>query len=135
MRTPPIIDMTIAGTRIISEWASTAGSATQKYPLVHYSNYPNPNSSLLNSHRCLCQFLREWNKSHTNPHNNQKSGTELPKIHYGVGSPAIAEIIGVGASSADPVGEGGEDVGCYDEEGEVLLEEGAGEDYEEEAYC
>ena len=35
--------------------------------------------------------------------------------------------------AADPVGYGGDDVGCDDEEGEVVLEEGAAEDDEEEA--
>ena len=35
--------------------------------------------------------------------------------------------------AAEPVGDGGEDVGGDDEEGEVVLEEGAAEDHEEEA--
>ncbi len=69
-----------------------------------------------------------------NTHNNQKASAESTEINDGIAW-ALDEIIGVGASSADPVGKRGEDVGCDDEEGQVLVEAGAGEDYEEETDC
>lgn len=68
-----------------------------------------------------------------NPHNHQKPRCESSKIDDG-GSGGFHEIIGIGAAGADPVGEGSDDVGCHDEEGEIGVEEGGGEDDEEEAY-
>ena len=69
---------------------------------------------------------------HTNPHHNQKPRAEPPEINHRIPT-ALHEIIRVGTSPADPVGEGRDDVGCYDEEGEVVFPEGGGEDDEEEA--
>lgn len=70
----------------------------------------------------------------TNSHHNQETCTEFPKIHNRV-TPALDEIIWVGASSANPVWQRGEHEGRDDEEGVVFVEEGAGEDDEEEADC
>ena len=67
------------------------------------------------------------------PHNHQESCCESSKIDDG-GSGGFHKIIWIGAASANPVGEGSDDVGCHDEEGKVGVEEGGGEDDEEEAY-
>lgn len=68
----------------------------------------------------------------TDSHDDKESREEAPEVQHG-GAGALDEVVGVGAAAADPVGHGGEDVGGDDEEGQVLLEEGAGEDDEEEA--
>lgn len=67
-------------------------------------------------------------------HDHQKSRCESSEIDDS-GSGRFHKIVGIGAAGADPVGEGSDDVGCHDEEGEVGVEEGGGEDDEEEAYC
>merc|ERR1711977_378412 len=61
-----------------------------------------------------------------NPHQHQKPRTESPEIHNRIPR-TLNEIIRIGASSTDPVGQGSEHVGCNDEEGQVLVEEGASE--------
>ena len=73
-------------------------------------------------------------EQHTKPHNNQKPRTEPPKIYHCIPT-RFDEIIRVSASATDPIWQRREDVGCDDQEGEVLFKEGAGEDYEKEADC
>jgi hypothetical protein len=70
----------------------------------------------------------------TNPHHNQEPRTKPPEINDRIPR-TLHEIIGVRASLANPIGQWGEDVCRHDEEGEVVVEEGRGEDYEEETYC
>lgn len=70
-----------------------------------------------------------------NAHHHQETRDESSQFHDGVAGPGIHEVIVAVRFAADPVGQGREDVGCYYEEGEVVLEEGGGEDYEEETYC
>jgi hypothetical protein len=70
----------------------------------------------------------------TNTHHNQETSAESPEIHNGIAT-ALHEVIGVRASSADPVRQRGKDVGCNDQERKVLLEQGTGENYEEKADC
>lgn len=69
----------------------------------------------------------------TNPHHYQKSRHEPPELDHAVGA-AIHKVILVLGLAADPVRDGGDDVGGDDQEGEVVFEEGGGEDDEEEAY-
>ena len=69
-------------------------------------------------------FMR---KQHTNAHNYQETSAELSEIYNNI-SAALHEIIGVGASSADPVWYRGEDVGCNNEKWEILFKQSARED-------
>ena len=65
---------------------------------------------------------------------NQEAGHEAPQVDNGRGrGRAVHEVIGRRKVAAKIVGERREDVGGYDEEREVLVPEGGGEDYEEEA--
>lgn len=77
----------------------------------------------------MCQQRRQ-----RNPHNDQKPRTEAAEIHHRAAG-TFHEVVWVCAPAAYEVWEGGEHVGCYDEEGEVAVVEGGGEDDEEEAYC
>lgn len=80
---------------------------------------------------------QEQHKALTNTHNHQKPRHEPPEIHQGAPTAAarIDEVIRTGAAGADEVWQWRDDVGCHDEEGEVVVEEGGGEDHEEEADC
>lgn len=68
----------------------------------------------------------------TNSHNNQETRQESPKLHNAV-APRIHEIVIILRFAAYPVGHGSEDIGGHDEESEVAVEEGGGEDDEDEA--
>jgi hypothetical protein len=97
--------MIIAGTRMISECARTAGSATNHRVSI----------SDLHAHFLAWKSGHIDSVRHTNTHKDQETGTELSEIHNGVAA-ALHEIIRVGASSADPVWDRGEHVGSDDEE-------------------
>ena len=71
--------------------------------------------------------------AHTNTHYNQKPCTESPKIHHSTPS-TLHKIIGVRASPTYPVRQWCEYVGGYDKQGQVAMEEGRGQDDEEESY-
>jgi hypothetical protein len=68
----------------------------------------------------------------TNAHDDKEGGAEAAEVEDGAAG-ALDKVIGVGAARGDPVGDGGEDVGGDDEEGVVVVPEGAGEDDEEES--
>lgn len=70
----------------------------------------------------------------THSHDNKETGTEAAKVEDGAAG-ALDKVIRVGTAAADPVGHGGQHVGGDDEQGEVRVEEGAGQDDEEEADC
>lgn len=59
-------------------------------------------------------------QQHTNSHDNQETGQEPAKLDDAARA-IVHEIIVIGSSSADPVWYGGENVGCDDEEGKVVL--------------
>lgn len=71
-------------------------------------------------------------RKHTNAHNHKEASEEAPEVEDG-GAGALDEIVGIGTAAADPVGDGGDDIGGDDEERVVDLPEGAGQDDEEEA--
>lgn len=75
----------------------------------------------------------EGRRIHTNTHHNQKPRAESPKIHHRTPS-TLHEVIGIRTSPAYPVWQRSNHVGGYDEQGQVAIEEGGGEDDEEEAY-
>lgn len=64
----------------------------------------------------------------TNAHNDQESSQESPQFHYARAA-TVHEIIVLLGFAAQPVGYRGENVGCDDEKGEVVLEEGGAEDH------
>lgn len=68
----------------------------------------------------------------TNPHHDQEPRAEPPEIHKCT-SGTLHEVIGICAASADEVWQRCDDVGCYYQEGQVVVPEGGGEDDEEEA--
>lgn len=70
----------------------------------------------------------------TNSHHHEKAGEETPEVQDSSAG-ALDEVIGVRATSADPVGYGGEDIGGDNKERVVHLEEGARENDEKEADC
>lgn len=67
----------------------------------------------------------------TNSHNHQKPSAEAPQVNHS--GAAAVKVIGVGASSADPVRYGRDDVRSDDEERVVVVPQRAAEDNEEEA--
>ena len=69
---------------------------------------------------------------HTDAHHDQECRAEPPKIDNGTPC-ALHEIIGIRTSSAYPVWQRSKDVGRHNEEWQILLPEGAGENDEEEA--
>jgi hypothetical protein len=69
-----------------------------------------------------------------NSHHHEKAGEETPEVQDSSAG-ALDEVIGVRATSADPVGYGGEDIGGDNKERVVHLEEGARENDEKEADC
>ena len=72
-------------------------------------------------------------RAHTNAHHNQEACTEPPKIHHGTSS-TLHKVIGIGTSPAYPIRQGSDYIGRYDEQGQVAMEKGGGQDDEEEAY-
>jgi len=68
----------------------------------------------------------------TNTHNHQEPSQEPSQLHD-TARAAVHEVIILLRLAAYPVGNRCEDVGCYDEQGEVGFEEGGAEDDEEEA--
>lgn len=71
----------------------------------------------------------------TDTHQYQKPSTEPPKIHNGISATLTDKVIWIGASTADPVWQRSEDISGDNEEGEVLVEQGARKNDEEKAYC
>lgn len=70
----------------------------------------------------------------THSHHDEEACEEATEVEDG-GAGALDEVIGVCASAADPVGDWGDHVCSDHKEWVVHLEQGAGEDDEEEAYC
>lgn len=68
----------------------------------------------------------------TNSHDDHKPRQESPQLDNAAAS-TVHKVIAIAGFAAQPVGDRGEDVGRDNEEGEVVLEEGAGEDNEKEA--
>ena len=71
-------------------------------------------------------------EAHTNSHHNQEPRAEPPKIHHCTPC-ALHKIIRIRTSPAYPVRQWCNYVGSYDEQGQVAVEKGGGEDDEEEA--
>lgn len=68
----------------------------------------------------------------TYSHNHQKSRHEPSQLHNAAASIVHKIILRLGFA-AEPVGHGSDHVGCDHEEGEVVLEQGRGQDDKEEA--
>ena len=66
------------------------------------------------------------------PMTTKKPVKKRPQVQDG-GAGALDKVVGVGAAAADPVGDGRDDVRGDDEQRKVRVEEGAGEDDEQEA--
>ena len=128
MSNPPTIDIAIAGTAIRPLWASNAGRAVDKHKSAQilYNIHSNSPISAVFYHRCE-------KRARTNTHNHQKPRTKFPKIHHGTSS-TLHKIIGIRTSPTYPVRQRGDHVGRHDKQGQVAVEEGGGEDDEEEAY-
>ena len=117
--------MAIAGTAIRPQWANNAGRAVETcISIDHTTQLP-------------CQGCSPWQRykrmAHTNTHYNQKSCTESPEIHHSTPS-TFHKIIRVRTSSTYPVRQRCEDVCGYDKQSQVAVEEGRGQDDEEESY-
>lgn len=69
----------------------------------------------------------------TNSHNDKEPRQEPPKVYYST-SRTLHEVIWIRCAPADPVRQGCDYIGCDDEQGKIVLEEGGAQDYEEEAY-
>lgn len=76
--------------------------------------------------------MRKGRRTHS--HYNQEPCKEASQIKHR-GTRALNKVIGIGASAADPVGNGCNDICCDDEQWEVRLVEGARENDEQEADC
>lgn len=118
--------MAMAGTRIKSQCANSAGKATLIPPSAHVSK-----SNLRHKSHSSQQAAE---KTPTNSHHNQKPRAKPPKIHHSA-TRTLQEIVRVGAASTYPIWQGRDHVGGYDEEGQVIPEKGGREDDEEEANC
>jgi len=70
----------------------------------------------------------------SNPHHNKETGNESPKVHDCIACVAH-KVIWVCAFCAYEVRQWCYYIGCDDQEGEEVVEEGCGEDDEEEADC
>lgn len=68
----------------------------------------------------------------TNSHNDKEPGQKPPQLDH-TATPGIHEVIVVLSFAAYPVGDGSEDVGGHDEERQVVVVQGRGEDDEDEA--
>lgn len=71
---------------------------------------------------------------HTHAHYNQEASKEASQIKHSRAR-ALDKVIGVGAPAADPVGNRSEHICSDDEQREVRLVQGAGQNDEEEADC
>lgn len=69
----------------------------------------------------------------TDAHHNKKSCEELPKIQNRTSSPLTAKVIWIRTSPANPVGQRGKHVGCYDEEWVICFPERTAENNKEES--
>lgn len=107
----------MASTWMRSECARTTGRANKRSQYI--TQYPSNNHS---------SEIRR-----TDSHNHEETGEKAPQIQHG-GAGALNEVIGIGATAADPVGYRGDDVGRNNEQRVVDLPQRAGEDHEEEAY-
>ena len=123
------MDMAMAGTAIWPVCANRIGRA-DRASLVSNSLYFCLAVNL--PQRTPLWFAIRGVGVHTDPHDDQESGAESSEIHHGAAG-AFHEIVWVRTSAADPIRQGREHVGGYDEEREVFVPEGAGEDHEEEA--
>ena len=72
-------------------------------------------------------------RAHTDTHHNQEPRAKPPKVHHRTPS-TLHKVIRVRTSPAYPIRQGSDYVGRYDEQGQVAVEEGGGQDDEEEAY-
>ncbi len=122
-----MIDIAMAGTAIMPQWASNTGRATDTYISTTGFRYVLTTLPLCDLY---CSGKR---RAHTNTHHNQEPGTESPKIHHCTPG-TLHEVIGIRTSSTYPIRQGSNHVGRYDEQGQVAVEEGGGENDEEEAY-
>jgi hypothetical protein len=119
INSPPTILIIIASGRIISQCASTTGNAIFKPHIRTYSTSPR---------QLPCPWVIR-----TNTHNHQKAGHEPPQLHHTAPTPTVHEVIPIAGLATYPVRYWCDAVCGDHEQGEVIVEEGAAEDYEEEA--
>ena len=67
----------------------------------------------------------------TNTHQHQESSQETPEISHRVAR-AVHKIIGIGTSSADPIGQRSNNVSRNDSQRKVVVPDGRGKDNKEE---
>ena len=111
------------------QWASNTGRAIDKHTSAQRLVQTYSHSLAFG---LLSAVLIE-KRAHTDAHHNQEPCTESPKIHHRTSS-TLHKVIGIGTSPAYPIRQRSDYIGRHDEQGQVAMEEGGGQDDEEEAY-
>ena len=110
------------------QWASNTGRAIEEHTSAQRLVQTYSHSLALG---LLSTVLIK--RAHTDAHHNQEPCTESPKIHHCTSS-TLHKVIGIGTSPAYPIRQRSDYIGRHDEQGQVAMEEGGGQDNEEEAY-